>query len=110
MGWGPASSPSKGGPQSIPAHRYKNKAASSMLLLRGQQAADVDVSELSDPRWHAAWAADPLLVGASPGKFGGCQMAATLLATDQVGIRRLEMVGGQGKEGNTAGERGAAIP
>jgi hypothetical protein len=44
----PGASPSKATP--LPAHRYRNKAASSMLLLRGQQAAEVDAAEFADPR------------------------------------------------------------
>jgi tubulin delta len=94
MEWGPRSaalgtgtaSPAKPAPTAgPPAHRYRNRAASSLLLLRGQGAAEVDVAEFQDPRWHAPWAAAPLAVGASTAKFAGCQMAATLLATDQVG-------------------------
>jgi hypothetical protein len=91
MEWGPrsagagaASSPSKPAPAAAPpAHRYRNRAASSLLLLRGQGAAEVDASEFSDPRWHAPWAGAPLAVGAASARFAGCQMAATLLATDQ---------------------------
>jgi len=93
MEWGPRSSAlptttnsTNGAPSAhaLPAHRYRNRAASSTLLLRGQGAGDVDVAEFGDARWHAGWAADPLAVGASSAKFCGYQMAATLLATDQV--------------------------
>ncbi|KAI8475858.1 MAG: delta tubulin [Monoraphidium minutum] len=73
----------------LPAHRYRNKAAASALLLRGQGAGDVDASELADPRWHAAWRGEPLMVAASATRFGGCQMAATLLAADQACVAPL---------------------
>lgn len=94
MQWGPHSSGAGGSPSKPaapqPAHRYRNKAAASLLLLRGQRAADVDAAEFADPRFHAGWAADPLVVGASAARFGGCQMAATLLAADQVGQCRAQ--------------------
>jgi hypothetical protein len=42
------------------------------------------VAEFDDPHFHAPWAVDPLLVASHNAKFAGWQMAATLLATDQV--------------------------
>jgi hypothetical protein len=42
------------------------------------------VPEFGDANCYASWAVDPLLVASHPAKFGGCQMSATLLATDQV--------------------------
>ncbi|GBF91057.1 delta tubulin [Raphidocelis subcapitata] len=90
MEWGPrstaAAAPHAPGP---PAHRYRNRAASSALFLRGSGAAEADAAEFADPRWHAAWAGDPLLVAASGARAGGCQMAATLLATDQAAVAPL---------------------
>lgn len=79
-------SPSKPHAPSLAPHRYRNRAAASMLLLRGQGAADVGVSEFTDATWHAPWAADPLVVADNPQRFGGCQMSATLLAADQVRV------------------------
>ncbi|KAF8067211.1 TUBD1 [Scenedesmus sp. PABB004] len=73
----------------VPLHKYKNRAASSMLVLRGSDAASVAVPEFADPHWHAPWAVDPLLVAAHGARFAGCQMAATLLATDQACVAAL---------------------
>ncbi|WIA32894.1 hypothetical protein OEZ86_006066 [Tetradesmus obliquus] len=74
----------------LPLHKYKNRAASSMLLLRGQDAGSVPVSEFDDPHFHAPWAVDPLLVASHSAKFAGWQMAATLLATDQACVAELQ--------------------
>lgn len=48
-------------------------------------AGTVPVKEFEDARMYADWSVDPLLVAAHSAKFAGCQMAATLLSTDQVG-------------------------
>eukprot|EP00882_Tetradesmus_deserticola_P013685 GHRQ01014532.1.p1 GENE.GHRQ01014532.1~~GHRQ01014532.1.p1 ORF type:complete len:144 (+),score=73.73 GHRQ01014532.1:265-696(+) len=74
----------------LPLHKYKNRSASSMLLLRGQEAGSVPVSEFDDPHWHPPWAVDPLLVASHGAKFAGWQMAATLLATDQACVAELQ--------------------
>lgn len=47
-------------------------------------AGNVPLSEFLDPGMYPPWAVDPLLAAYHPAKFGGCQMSATLLATDQV--------------------------
>jgi hypothetical protein len=50
-------------------------------------AVDVGVPDFQDPGFYASWAVDPLLVGAHNGTFDRCQVSATLLATDQVGLQ-----------------------
>lgn len=67
-------------------HKYKNKANTAMMVLRGKEAVTAPVSDFADPGMYPPWAVDPLLVAQHPAKFGGCQMSATLLATDQAGV------------------------
>jgi hypothetical protein len=55
-----------------------------LLLLLLCFTGSVPVTEFDDPHLHAHWAVDPLLVASHSAKFAGWQMAATLLATDQV--------------------------
>lgn len=51
-------------------------------------AGTLPVKEFEDSNMYANWSVDPLLVAAHSAKFAGCQMAATLLSTDQVGAAR----------------------
>eukprot|EP00775_Hariotina_reticulata_P012599 gene12599-12731_t len=73
----------------LPRHKYKNRAASSMLVLRGSEAGSVNVLDFEDQHMFSSWAVDPLVVGYNTAKFAGCQMAATLLSTDQACVAPL---------------------
>jgi len=51
-------------------------------------ADSVNVLDFNDRHMFGSWAVDPLKAAYSTPKFAGCQMAATLLSTDQVGISK----------------------
>ena len=60
------------------------RALSSWLVLRGQGANEVDVSDLSDPALYSTWSPpDPLAVSSSSTIFGKCSMSAAMLSNDQ---------------------------
>eukprot|EP00877_Chromochloris_zofingiensis_P000033 jgi/Chrzof1/1002/Cz01g36130.t1 len=88
MSWAPAASSSSSGSQhsTLPIYKYKNKAVTSMVMLRGQGAFDTDVSDFLDPYWHSSWSVDPVMVAAHTAKFNKCPLSASLLANDQASL------------------------
>ncbi|KAG2489635.1 hypothetical protein HYH03_011914 [Edaphochlamys debaryana] len=82
MDWSltPASPGSVPGAEGVP---LVNKAIANWLVLRGQGAGEVDVSDFAEPGLTASWAVDPLSVSYSPAKFGRCLMSGSLLSNDR---------------------------
>ncbi|KAG2489648.1 hypothetical protein HYH03_011927 [Edaphochlamys debaryana] len=76
----PASPGSVPGAKGLP---LVNRAIANWLVLRGQGAGEVDVSDFAEPGLTASWAVDPLSVSYSPANFGRCLMSGSLLSNDR---------------------------
>jgi len=83
MDWGLVSSAgSPGGPPGSRATGL-NRSLANWMVLRGQAAGEVDVSDFEDTGLHPPWAVNPLMVTSSPHRFNKCAMAAAMLSNDQ---------------------------